>query len=65
MHAGDRLPPKCMHVFLSFVRGIARSICRCRNLEIKLTRQAVGQGTEGRKWHRCTEIIKATAVYTS
>lgn len=65
MHAGDMFPPKCMHVFPSFVMGTARSICRCRSLERKLTRQTVGQGIEGRKWHRCTGIIKATLVYTS
>lgn len=65
VHAGLMFPPKFMHVFLSFVMGAARSICRCRSLETKLTRQAVGQGTKGRKWHRCTEIIIAALVYTS
>lgn len=65
MHARDTFPSKCMPAFLSFVMGIARNIWRCRSLERKRTRQTVGQDTEGGKWHRCTEIIKATLGCTS
>lgn len=50
MHVRDMFPPKCMPVFLSFVMGIARNICRCRSIEGELTRQAVGKnGTDALK----------------
>jgi len=46
-----------MHVFLSFVMGFARNICRYRSFERKLTRQRAGQVIGGRKWHGGTEKL--------